>query len=428
MTAFAQLPIGATVIDAPVNNKEQATLETTRVLFFAHDTITDKEKREMPFKEFGGIHLPHITTLRDTKHMLYRCMLTQLPAFKMIGDWDMMLPPEARQEGGRWQKAFTQTVVDARTGQKKDTLVNGFLESHITDEGEFKNKRSNHLLFTKRYPLHEARQAIRRTGAHTPGGVVEIEALIGASSEEIAEAQYFFFPNWNEVIRGEEGLPSTTRSLQDHFNARILAIKEMDWSSEKKAQYYSIGKDMLRSSTEYERTVKEAIRQDEIVSKTAFTKGDTGATHSVISEQYLEQTGSRRKEDMLSGESSSVDRLAHIMEQKELGQSEAEMKRLLLEERKQYVAEVQGGFRERDEAEEIRLGMKQAVPVVEVPVSEPPIIIPIETSLSDTLEVVGDTGEQEVASEAICNAIKKDGNPCPKKKINGTDFCQFHQG
>lgn len=433
MTAFAQLPIGATVIDAPVNNKEQATLETTRVLFFAHDTITDREKRELPFKEFGGIYLPHIATLRDTKHMLYRCMLTQLPAFKMIGDWDMMLPPEARQEGGRWQKAFTQTIVDPKTGQAKNVLVNGFLESHITEDGEFKNKRSNHLIFTKRYPLHEARFAIRRTGAHTPGGVVDIEALMGATLEEIQEVQYFFFPNWGEVIRGEDQLPSTTRGLQDHLQARIATIKNMDWSGEKKAKYHSIGKDMLRSSTEYERTVKEAIRQDEIVSKTAFTKGDTGATHSVISEQYLEQTGSRRKEDMLSGESSSVDRLARIMEQKEAGQSDAETKRLLLEERKQYVAEVQGGFRERDEAEEIRLGMKTVKSAhVTVPntISVPEVISePIEEIVDIATATVGNlTAMGEIESQAICNAIKKDGEPCPKKKVNGTDFCQFHQG
>ncbi len=356
--AFAQLPMSARVIDSPVNNKEQATLETTRVLFFAHDTITDREKRELSFKEFGGIYLPHIQTLRDTKHMLYRCCLTQLPPFKMIGDWDMMLPPEARQEGGRWSRSFTQTVVE--NGQAKDVVVNGFLESKIDEDGNFKQRRSNHLLFTKRYPMHEAREAIRRTGSHTPGGVVDIEALLNATKEEIEEAQYFFFPNWDEIVRGEAQLPSTTKGLQDHLKARVDAIKDLPWSGEKKAKYYSIGKDMLRSSTEYDRTVKEAIRQDEIVQKASFAKGDTGAVHSVISEQYLEQTGTRRKEDMLSGESSSVDRLAHIMEQKEIGQSEAETKRMLLEERKQYVAEVQGGFRERDLDYEVTLGMRKA--------------------------------------------------------------------
>ncbi len=351
-TAFAQLPIATTVIDAPVNNKEQATLETTRVLFFAHDTISDKEKRELPFKEFGGIFLPHIATLRDTKHMLYRCRLTQLPPFKMIGDWNMMLPPEARTEGGKWQKSFTQTIID-ENGQSKNVVINGFLQSNITEDGEFKTKRSNHLVFTKRYPLHEARSAIHRAGTHTPGGVVDIEALLDATPEEIVEVQYFFFPNWNEIIRGEAQLPTTTKGLQDHLKARVEAIKSEPWSGEKKAKYYSIGKDMIRSSTEYDRTVKEVIRQDEIATKTAFTKGETGATHSVLSEQYLEQTGSRRKEDAISGQTDSVGELAREM------RAEREA-RGLLEERKQYVAEVQGGFRERDLDEEVRLGMRKA--------------------------------------------------------------------
>lgn len=358
-TAFASLPQATTVIDSPVNNKEQATLETTRVLFFAHDTITDQEKRELPFKEFGGIYLPHIQTLRDTKHMLYRCRLTQLPPFKMIGDWDMMLPPEARQDGGRWTRSFTQTVVE--NGQAKDVTINGFLESKIDEDGNFKQKRSTHLLFSKRYPLHEAREATRRTGTRTPGGVVDIEALLNATAEEIMEAQYFFFPEWDEVTRGEVQLPATTKGLQEHLKVRVEAIKDLPWSGEKKAKYYSIGKDMIRSSTEYDRTVKEAIRQDEIGQKASYAKGNTDAVNSVISEQYLEQTGTRRKEDMLSGESSSVDRLADIMVKKELGDSDTENKRLLLEERKQYVAEVQGEFRERDEQEEIRLGMKKAI-------------------------------------------------------------------
>lgn len=366
MTAFAPLPQSMTVIDAPVNNQEQATLETTQVLFFAHDTITDREKRELPFKEFGGIHLPQLATLRDSKHMLYRCRLTQLPAFKMVGDWENMIPPEARADGGKWQRSFTQTVVDPVTGQSKNVLVNGFLGGKITEDGEFKNVRSNHLIFTKKYPLHEARQAVRRTGQHTVGGVVAIDALMGASLEEIAEAQYFFFPNWDEITRGEAQLPTTTKGLQDHLQARIDTIADLPWSGEKKAKYYSIGKDMLRSSTEYNRTALEAIRQDEIVSKAAFAKGDTGAVQSVISEQYLAQTGTRRKEDLVTGEASAVSELTREMRAERAEKAVNDAKMLLLEERKQYVAELQLGIRERDIEEEIRLGMRKAEPSLEM--------------------------------------------------------------
>lgn len=370
-TAFAELPIGRRTIDAPTVNKEQATLQTTRVLFFAHDTITDREKRELPFKEFGGIHLPHIATLRDSRYMLYRCCLTQLPPFKMIGDWEMMLPPEERKH---WKKSFIQTVID-ENGQEKNVTVSGFLESNVTEEGEFKQKRSSHLVFTERYPLHEARQAIRRTGSHTPGGVVDIEALLNATRAEIDEAQYFFFPEWDEIIKGAAQLPSTTRGLQDHLKARVEAIKDQPWDSDKKAKFYAIGKDMLRSSTEYHRTALEATRQDEIVSKSAFTKGDTGATTSVISEQYLEQTGTRRKEDLVTGEASAVSELTREMRAERQSKAETDAKALLLEERKQYVAEVTGGFRERDTDEEIRLGMipAKSPEVNTVDVSEPPV-------------------------------------------------------
>ena len=428
-TAYAQLPIGATVIDSPVNNKEQATLETTRVLFFAHDTITDQEKRELPFKEFGGIYLPHIATLRDNKHMLYRCRLTQLPPFKMIGDWKMMLPPESLQDGGRWQKSFTQTTIDAQ-GQPKNTVISGFLESNITEDGEFKTKRSDHMVFSKRYPLHEARFAIRRSGTHTPGGVVDIEALLNATAEEIADAQYFFFPNWNEVIRGEDQLPSTTRSLQDHLKARIDTIASLPWSGEKKAKYYSIGKDMIRSSAEYDRTVKEAIRHDETGQRASFAKGNTDAVHSVISEQYLEQTGSRRKEDTITGQVDSVGELTREMRAERAAKAEADTKLMLLEERKQYVAEVQGGFRERDTEEEVRLGMRKAE-TVSAPVAK------TVTGITNTADAVSDTSfESEIldvdeyqaqepistdtsdAAVALCTGFTASGEACKREATN----------
>jgi len=223
-TAFAALPIQQRTIDAPVANQEQATLQTTRGLFFAQETNTDREKRELPFKEFGGIYLPHIAGLRDSKHMLYRCRLTQLPPFTMVGDWDVMLPPEDRKW---WDKSFVQTKI--QNGKETQVTVSGFLESDaraLKEDGVFKQKRSNHIVFNKRYPLHEAREAIKRNGSHTVGGVVEIEVLMGATREEIDEAQHFFFPNWDEIAQGAAQLPNTTRELQGHLKTRVETIKD----------------------------------------------------------------------------------------------------------------------------------------------------------------------------------------------------------
>lgn len=431
-TAFAQLPIQRRTIDAPVSNKEQATLETTRVLFFAHDTVTDQEKRELSFKEWGGIHLPHIAGLRDSNYMLYRCRLTQLPPFKMIGDWDMMLPPEARQEGGRWQRSFTQTVIDP-AGQPKDVLISGFLESNVTEEGEFKNKRFNGMLFTKRYPMHEARQAIKRSGPHTTGGVVDIEALMGATTEEIGAAQLFFFPAWPEIARGEAQLPRTTKELEAHLKARVDAIKDMPWEGTKKAKYYSIGKDMIRSSTEYNRTAMEAIRQDEKVSKSAFTMGNTEATSSVISDQYLEQTGSRRKEDVLTGQVNDVAALTHEMREERKAAAERDARSLLLEERKQYVAEVTGGFREKDETEEIRLGLKKApIATSGYAAVEPVVDVPsvLTTTPMPDNPVVIDVGEPQIETVAngmkACGKLKANNEPCERQIDVLADGCFQH--
>lgn len=357
MEAYAQIPEQTAVIDADVNNLEQEQLETPRVLFFAMDALTDQEKRESPFKMFGGMYMPHIATLQDTQHMLYRCQLTQLPGFKMIGEWETMLPPEDRKH---WKKSFTQTVNVG--GQIQQQVINGFLESDAsaTREGVFKNKRSNHIVFTKRYALHDARMATQRPTGHQVGGVVEITALLGATPLEIREAQYFFFPKWDAIRMGAEPLPTSTKELEAHLNSRIQDVKNQLWDDAKKAKFISIGRDMVRSVTEFNFTAVNAIRGDEIAAKEAFTKGETTARPSAASDKFIEQTGMKRKEDLLTGENSALNELTAEMRAERAEKAEREAKMLLLEERKQYTAEITAGLRERDPEEEIRLGIRKA--------------------------------------------------------------------
>lgn len=393
--AYAPIPAVAEVTDAPVSNANIAELEMSRVLFFAHDTITDREKRELSFKAFGGIFLPHIKTLRDTKGMLYRCQLTRLPKFKMVPDWKAMLGPVAIRD---FEAGFVQTVIE--NGQAKQRTVQGFMgsDAQAVAEGEFKQKRSDHVVYKKRYPGHDVRRAIERAAPNGPGGVVEITALKGASNEEVEEAQLYFFPNWTEIRAGVEELPHTIKAMENHLKARIEQVKSQPWDDAKKSKYFSIGNDMLRSCSEFQRHALATVKSDEIIVKDAAQKGAAGVIgHSDITDKYLEQTETRRKEDLITGEHSATKDLVEEMRAERAEKAEVARTRLLLEERKQYLAEVTAGIRERDADEETRLGIRKTnEPKIETPLAAEPIQ-PIREqtfkglATEEGVTVVGDT-------------------------------------
>ncbi len=380
--AYATIPTNTEIIDAPKSNANIAELEATRVLFFAHDTISDREKREAPFKKFGGIHLPQVPALRQLKGMLYRCQFTLFPKYTMVGDNKEMLGPFASRDH---EDSFVRTVIE--NGEAKEQVVRGFLGSdanpELKENGEFRNRRSDHIVYRRRYAAQDAALAKRRTPfGNAPGGVTEITALKGSTKAEVDEAQLFFFPAWHDIIAGRAELPNdTAKDFQAYVNGRKALINNMPWDVEKKNKYHSIVEDMLTSSTEYTRHAVDMVRSDEIVVKDATTRGAAGIVrHSPITEKYLEQTSTRRKEDVLTGQVNDVATLTAEMRADRQASVEVEAKKLLLEERKQYVIETQAGYRERDEAEEIRLGMKKGV-------IDPPIQVPTDFATTANVEV-----------------------------------------
>lgn len=445
--AFAPIPTEGDIVDAPKSNTNIAELETTRVLFCAQDAITDTEKRELPFKAFGGMFLPHVQLLGNNG-MLYRCQLTRLPKYKMIPDWRNMLGPIAST---LYEDSFVQTVVE--NGVSKDKLVSGFLESDpnpdLKESGEFKNKRSNHIVYRKRYAAQDCMLALKRPQmGYAPGGVVEITALKGASAAEVREAQLFFFPKWDDIKKGVKSLPLKVKDTELHISKRIAEINSMGWETAKVAKYYSIGRDMLRSVTEFNRHALTHIRGDEIIVKDAATKGAAGViTNSDASELYLEQTGTRRKEDLITGQSDSVAELTREMREERAEKAAIAEKQLLLEERKQYTAEITAGLRERDVDEEIRLGMRKAEvatsgylatePVTdmeavltttanaEIHTSEPVEPEVVETALPTTSEPVN-VLPIETEAHRPCGKPKLNGEPCERLIRNDQEACFRH--
>ncbi len=341
--SFAQMALGREVVDAPVSNDRIANLEATRVIFFAGDAIPPHEKYEMSdIKGFGGIYMPHVRTLpqgsdHGSRGMVYKCSFTPLRA-KMKPEWNMMLSPEARKN---WEKEFVQTV--SENGQVKQRTVKGFTGSNqqAVKAGTFKQEHSDHLVFTKRYPGEDIRMATTRSIPNGVGGVVEITALVGASNEEIAEAQNFFFPEWDDIVAGLKTLPETIDAVEKHIRVRIAAIAGTFYG-EKATKYQSIGRDMLKSCTEFKRTGTQIIEKDDSALKAAAK--DDAQGHSPVSNHLLDQLKIKRKGDLLAGDHDAINRLADIMLQDKLGASpdlEAQKLELALLEAKNKAMELE---------------------------------------------------------------------------------------
>lgn len=317
--------------DTSLSNSQIAELSATRVLFFAGDVISPKDKYAQPgLKGFGGIFKPEIKTLGN-KGMLYRCQLTALRP-KKIGDSSIMLGPV---EAAKWESGFVQeNAVRNPDGTWGNKVINGFTASvaQTVDDrlaGQFQTRRDGFMVYKTRYPGEDIEKATERTLPHGVGGVVDVLALKNASNAEINAAQLFFFPNWKEIKKGlpENQLPVTTRELEEHINARMKAIPTE--APDKSFQYQEIGASMLQSCAEFRYSGTEVLGANETVLKESAAMGIT-ARYPPICDMLNEQLEMRRKDELVSGESSAVDRLARALEKTGLGGDNLEAQKLEL--------------------------------------------------------------------------------------------------
>ncbi len=429
--SYAQMALDRDIAYKPVSNDKIEDLRTTRVIFFAGNAIPDHEKYEMEdVKGFGGIYMPHLRTLpvgvnNGSRGMVYQCKFTPLKTARK-SEWKNMLGPDVREH---WDTSFVGVVMDG--GQAVKKTINGFTGSNLlaAKKGRFEPEISDHIVHKECYPGNDIRMATMRSIPNGVGGVVEITDLLGATDDEINAVQLYFFPNWQRLADGIETLPTTIDEIELHIKNRIADIRNQLWDAEKSAKYMGIGRDMVKSCTEFRRTGTGIIEKDDTALKAA--SADNAQVHSPVSTMLLDQLKIKRKGDLLAGDHSAMTRLADNMEVDRAANKEAETKRLLLEERKQYVAEVQGGFRERDEQEEIRLGMRKAETVL-----TPTIVEPVsEVGEPQLADFDGDgipdyrDPEPEVFNDVeprICGQPTAKGTPCQRPILGDALACAHH--
>jgi hypothetical protein len=314
-------------------------LSETRVVWYVGDTIRPNEKHFNPeWKGFGGVFLPQFKTLSHdgNKGMVYRCRFTSMRV-KMRQEWNQMLAPGELQY---WKKSYTiKNAYDPKTQTFADQVV----------------KSPDQVYRPDIFPGREILAITQATPGYDLGGRVEITALRNADDREIQAAQLFFFPNWGEIIAAKAALPIKIREIENHIQERIDTIGTLPPDLQMK--YRSIANDMLKGCSQYRMGGMAYLKELEDAGNEAKAKGSR-YNYPELGLMILEQLEQKRKDDLIAGENSAVGDLVREMRADRVDKSN-------LEERKLYLAEVTAGIRERDEVEEVRLGIRK----VEQPVS-----------------------------------------------------------
>jgi len=421
-TQTGLLPDDRFASETAVSNDRIAQMSQPRVLFFAGDDILPNEKHFNPeWKGFGGIFMPHIRTLKQTvnKGMLYRCKFTQLTV-KYIDEPKAMLLPNDRQN---WVGEFTKTQYNPITGQNENVTVKGFQQMQMTHEENPHDRTldrmmtSTHTVYKQRYPDEDVREALKVNPPNGTRGVVEITALRNASLQEVMDAQLFFFPKWKEIQKGDERLPDTIRELENHINKRIEAISQELFDPTMKNTYRMIGNDMLKSCTEFRVGGMDYLKNLEDAANEAKFSGRP-YSYPVKGTLFGEMLEIKRKDDLVSGDSSAVDRLARVMESNMGGQN-LEAQRIELEL-----------LKEKNRAAELALETAK-IPTVSAPFVQTvgsPVVESVTTVTSNlpplTVQMASD--EQEAPTTYRCGRTKKDGEICATFVTSEGEACRHH--
>lgn len=441
-TQTGLLPDDRFASETAVSNDRIAQMSQPRVLFFAGDDIQPNEKHFNPeWKGFGGIFMPHIRTLKQTvnKGMIYRCKFTQLTV-KYIDEPKAMLLPNDRQN---WVGEFTKTQYDPATGQNVNISVKGFQQMQMTQEENPHDRTldrmmtSTHTVYKQRYPDEDVREALKVNPPNGTRGVVEITALRNASLQEVMDAQLFFFPKWKEIQKGDEKLPETIRELENHINKRIEAISQEIFDPTMKNTYRMIGNDMLKSCTEFRIGGMDYLKNLEDAANEAKFSGRP-YSYPVKGTLFGEMLEIKRKDDLVSGDSSAVDRLARTMEANTGGDRELRLREIELKERELRLREMELGITQPAQTVAV------APPVVTETVSNQTAIgagIGEATRYPDGDEVEVTTDAAVFTAEMLeqstftdkapttyrCGRTKKDGEICNTFVASEGEACRHHQ-
>jgi hypothetical protein len=275
-------------IPAQLQNASEAVIDNisiierskTRYVFFAGDVIEPSIKYRHATRAFGGLLRSDVHCLKHdgNEGMIYRCKITEFKT-KMYHQPKAMLNPEELKHSDIWKSGYT--------------LKNGKLGANGWEDLVVK---SPYLVYREIYPGDEIGGLLAVKPPLGERGLVELQSLLGKDESAKREAQLFYFPNWLEIQTGKESLPETLKELENHIKGRMREATET--ANLSKSDIQQVGRDMLRSCTEYRLWGQAYLKSFEDEINAAKVKG-LPYSYPEKAEMVLVQLEESRKDDLL---------------------------------------------------------------------------------------------------------------------------------
>jgi hypothetical protein len=234
------------------------------------------ELRMSPEHSFGGLLRHDIRTLGHHNGYIRQCAITDCRQV-MEAQWVGFVHPSERRH-----KATAYLLTE-----NGSTRVVG--KTSPDQETQF--------LYSPWYPEQDLGRVLAENV-----GIVDVPVL---SAAEALEAQYFLFPDWDDITSGVKQLPGTLAELRGHFlSRRPLAVSNL---------HRNVIDAAIKSCDQFESAGLRRIAEDNATYDMAKVQG-WAWSYGKDAELYMAQLGITRRDNLASQSVSNVDRLAEMLE------------------------------------------------------------------------------------------------------------------
>lgn len=238
------------------------------------NVLTDKQMRS-PNYRLGGRLYPWPDFYTVPKGIVARCAITRLQdAYRGIHKSQI---PE--REWPQWVNSYTLT-------NQWDPVTKTYKDIVVGVDGASKD-----LLYKAIKPINEIGRI-----AYRGEGVVSLGEECGlVNGEAIRDAQFHYFPDWLEIIRGVDGhwFPDTLAALEDHLSNRRAVASS--------STLRAVGDAYLQSCSEF-RSWAKADRID--IQTAAIKETDKfagGARYDEVTERLFKELELTREDQLVQG-------------------------------------------------------------------------------------------------------------------------------
>lgn len=244
---------------------ERAEDKSLKVIVFVGDFLTDEQK-QMPGYELGGKLFPEAKTLQP--NLLVRCALTPLKQ-------GMMSISKHLVDKKDWKNYISSFVLTNQWNPAKRQFENVRVGA---------DENSQNLIYRPIYPISEI-------GSFTgkQDGVVEVRGL--NSVKDIEQAQFYYFPDWIEIVTRRKSLPRLLRQLRDQIQEAMTRTKDQT--------LISVGEAYLRSCDQLQSFGKRYIKFQTGLIKEAEKHQGVDQHYDEIAERFFEYLELTREDALI---------------------------------------------------------------------------------------------------------------------------------